>query len=472
MLKIIPPDSWDFGEAPLRIVKAAASGFRGADLTDLVKRSDAELADWVKRAIADGKKLPGELWAHAIAMGSDESVGPNRNADHWLEEDLRKDAHTFETHARAYRQHANSDPKKSYGIVKKAHYNDAMRRVELILAYNATKEAAERHNGLVADKEIEDLESNRPFDGSMSVKISHDVCRVCHNHAKTRADYCTDATCSGGGMKKHAGRTLEDGRTVSVSNHGNRFFDFSRVHRHADRTAAILGKVASHVSDVVGGAELAERLGLVEPAWLLDASAPRDVLTRIKLARDLAGVDDSPSDLDGAFRPGTVERVTFPEFTNDHERAWALTALAHEKVALSLADWLILVAGPGAEKAAAEVALAYPVVRRGLADEPNLSQLLRDAIFPVGRPMPALRAWAAKQASHALEHGPLMRRLWLAGLRPGVQPPGAAKAAASPSAGARELARRYLAYQVSFLDNLGADDPLAVECLARMGRAG
>lgn len=164
MLKVVPPDSWDFSVPPVALVKSSRAGLVGADYHALLDRSGHPLAQWVR----ENPPPPGEVYVHQIAMGSTERYGGNRNADEYSHRMLLRDHPTFEKFARAYREHRNTDPRRSYGVVRKAYYNPVVQRVELITGLNATKEAADRNGGLIADYELDDLESGRDYAVSMS----------------------------------------------------------------------------------------------------------------------------------------------------------------------------------------------------------------------------------------------------------------------------------------------------------------
>jgi hypothetical protein len=164
LTKIITPGAQDFGEPQTQQVKLSRKGLVGADLDAFVKRASIEFVDKMA-SIRFGK---GEVPVHMIAMTAGEYYGGNRNADFWSSKDLQKKHDTFVKHAKHYRDHANKNPAKSYGVVKASAYNDRMHRVELIVALNATKEAAERNGGLVADKEMEKLAKDGTYAVSMA----------------------------------------------------------------------------------------------------------------------------------------------------------------------------------------------------------------------------------------------------------------------------------------------------------------
>lgn len=196
------------------------------------------------------------------AMGAGEAWGPNRNADYFPEWSLKGDqapegvvnclkkhaAHiegntlrepcdygheTFVKHAHVYRGHQNKDPEKACGEVIASAYNEKMRRVELI---TFIKEA-------VAPDIVQRIDNGEPVAFSMGSKLPSDVCSICNNVARTRAEYCEH-------LQTKLGHILEDGRQVFSYNYFPKFFDISEVQRPADQSAWMLQKVASVVSNL------------------------------------------------------------------------------------------------------------------------------------------------------------------------------------------------------------------------------
>jgi len=170
--KIITPGSQDLGEPVAQLVKVSSRGLRGSDLDDFVKRASVQFID----KIASIKFGPGEVPIHLIALGSTEGYGPNRNGDGFREVVCKQYHPTFVKYARWFRDHCNKNPAKGRGIIKASDYNDKMRRIELLVALNGTKEAADRNGGLVADEEVEQLNRGKDIEVSMATRVSHDVC--------------------------------------------------------------------------------------------------------------------------------------------------------------------------------------------------------------------------------------------------------------------------------------------------------
>jgi hypothetical protein len=467
MNKIIPPDSWDFGEEPIKMIKLASAGLKGNDLSSFIKRSSHQLALAVKKMSFH----PGEVPIHLIAMGCDEFFSANRNADAWTKQALSSDHPTFVKLARFYRDHANKDKSRSYGVVKESYFNEPMGRVELIVALNGSKEAAHRNGGLVADQELDILESGRPLAVSMSTDVPYDVCSSCGHKASKRADYClgTDegGSCEHGGMRRKLGRSCEDGHVLRAMNPVNKFKDISKVHRGADRTAFVTGKVAS--DRIIGGAELAEMLGLNEPTWTCDFDGSNRIESEfklLKLARDLAALESSWI-IPGKWVGSLVQTPGLKSIPDNITVKDAAAALAKEGAVFPIVTWLSLTTNTPYEKCAedAQTALfaALPRAFRLLAQDENTLDLLKQSISCSEPATKFARDWASEIAPKvAFTHEHARRRLWAATLK---NTEIKAKSASSPTPAAQELTKRYAAYVVNALANREnfSDFPLTLE---------
>lgn len=186
-----------------------------------------EIKDFIEKKIKSDPKFSYILVA---ALGAGEIWGPNVNGDYFTEKEIKRCHKTFETFGHAFSHHQNKDPKTAQGKVVFSHYNDRMRRVELIIRLDREK----------APQIAKDIDSGKMWDVSMGCKVPFDVCSICNNHAKTRAEYCDH-------LKKHMTKVLPDGRQVYAINPNPRFFDISFVWVGADKTAKTLAKVASVV---------------------------------------------------------------------------------------------------------------------------------------------------------------------------------------------------------------------------------
>jgi hypothetical protein len=191
------------------------------------------------------------------ALGADEYWGQNRNGDafpQWSlkgepapaeiaamltkklpERDLRWSqpppnsygTKTFEDYAHVYSLHDNKDPDKRIGDVTAAAYNDKMRRTELIVFIMRDRDPAT----------VAQVEAGEPVPFSMGARLPFDVCAVCHNVARNRAQYCDH-------LKSMLRRILPNGQRCVALNFFPRFFDISKVRKPADPSAWSLRKVA------------------------------------------------------------------------------------------------------------------------------------------------------------------------------------------------------------------------------------
>lgn len=235
MIKLVFSNSFEFNDAFASVVPLHS---RGVDSSWLNKRASAPLFDFSKIKASDNETL-----VHLLALADGEFLGANRNGDYFPKEANQKYHKTF-LKAHYFHDHVNDDPKHSFGRVVAAAHNDKMHRVELIVAIDNNKGA----------KDLDELEKKGEFGVSMACRVPYDICSICNNKAKTRAEYCKHAS-------HMMGRILEDGRQVYVVNDHPDFFDISKVWRPADRVAYTFRKLDKAASDaIVGGAELAENL--------------------------------------------------------------------------------------------------------------------------------------------------------------------------------------------------------------------
>jgi hypothetical protein len=148
------------------------------------------------------------------------------------------------TEGRNYIHHKNRDPEYSFGKVASSCYNENMHRIELLVVSNGNSAAAKRNGGLVLPNEfLDNLEKNASVPVSMGCSISHDLCFLCNNKARTRAEYCDETTCRDPktgeyfpGCKHGLMKIASDGRIQCVDNIEPHFFDISFVGVPADRT--------------------------------------------------------------------------------------------------------------------------------------------------------------------------------------------------------------------------------------------
>lgn len=262
MRKIIELDDYfPTGEVTAQVILPWNNG-RGVDTTRISKHASVAL-DYIKNVAPE----PGKTALLLLALGAEETYGPNRNGDGFPEhpvaargkvasmgrrwfvppgEELTHHYASFETNpAHAFKHHANRDPAKASGVVKKAFWNPRMHRVELLTLVDNDK-----------DPEWVKRASDGEFvPVSMGCRIKRDVCARCGNEAPTRADYCDH-------VKFAMNQVDENGFKDYVHNPSPDFFDISRVFRPADRIGYTLKKVA-YVHEVRLAADLGAEIDLL-----------------------------------------------------------------------------------------------------------------------------------------------------------------------------------------------------------------
>lgn len=174
-------------------------------------------------------------YVHVLAMSAVEYYGPNNNGDAFYEADLRAEHPKFISGAHVFLHHLNKDPKTSIGKPIYSFYNEDMHRVELVLKLSRRDPKAA--------KILEDLKNGVQLYVSMGVKVAFDVCSICNNQAKTRAEYCSH-------LRDNMKAILPDGSKVFAYNPAPlNFFDISFVGRPADKMAFVLAKIADSSAD-------------------------------------------------------------------------------------------------------------------------------------------------------------------------------------------------------------------------------
>lgn len=449
MLKIIDYAAGpDLGQPQAALVKVSSRGLIGMDLADFAKRAGTGLLS----RLEDIDIQPGESLLHLYAMGATERTGPNRNGDGFKTAMLKAYHPTFVSNARWYRNHNNTDPAKSYGVVKASNFRDDIGCVELLVALNATKEAADRNGGLVADVEMDKLASDQEVPVSMAIKVPHDVCSWCGNKARNRSEYCSGGTCKAGGLRTKMGRVVKVGEQLHhlhADNPAGVFFDISHIFpgRQADRVAYVTGllKNAADGQMVVSGAELAEAAGLDLPRELWLPTLPPGRMR--KLAECIADA----ATVEAGFRDFAAlqDNCILPAVPGGTEKiAEALCALRNANVLLPLTGFIQLCGGCTAVKSAEIAEAVRPYLTQVFAtlrdDETLQDRLEKCAFWPADHTTPAHTKWAANLRQFAMTDRPLFIRL--AHARPLEK-----AAAVMPQSSAMELALQFALYKVAFL---------------------
>jgi len=312
------------------------------------------------------------------AMGASEYYSSNVNGDHfpetglihrpdkWLGDPLldkhaaRNWPYGFPTfyNAHPYSHHRNKDPKRAYGDVELAIWNDYMKRVELVTRID--KDKCHRFGGVgVWDR----LQAGQYVDVSMGTKVPWDLCSICadwklymealntfnpkkHRHpgiavlefhkkrkakngvgirglSVTRKDYCEHGRSS-------MNQILPDGRKVFVYNYFPRFFDISFVFIGADRIAKVMVYLSKAMGSItLPSALVAENMGLVDSdASVKIASAESKFIERLKTSAEKSALD---KEITPNLPPGKAVAVlskTEPDMPDELMRALKAVSLA------------------------------------------------------------------------------------------------------------------------------------------------
>ena len=487
LIKIIRPDPVHLNLDRRIVVPVPVSsrGLIGYDRQQMIKIACIDIVESVDRI----KTAADEPLVHVIVVGADEDYGANRNGDAFVRQVCHDYHDTFEKYAYFFRDHKNKDPKKSYGRIKKAFWNDRMKRIELLVALNGSEEAARRNDGLYADREMEKLASGRDIPVSMACRVPFDICSWCNNKAPSVEDYCfgvdEGGMCKAGGLRDNIGAIVDMGddglHQLRAMNTQPAFFDCSHVFRGADRIAFVTGqleKAASVHGGGVSSATLARELGVTLPySLLVEAGTSTQVNRMMKLAYELSEIE---TDLEegrqlasdaaaAAFSPIVQDtKVEFPQFFKE-KFAHSLRALADARVCLPLEKFIEVVADQPREKAASTaqaVGQELPgIYGRLLADGRFADRLAENPYMPAAHESSQkLRSWAEKQASSlSLAEHHVRRRTSLASLRGTTVEPARRGQSMEKTATDRgpvgQLAEHYAMYKLAFLGSLPESDP-------------
>jgi len=190
---------------------------------------------------------PNFLYLLIVALGAADFWGSNVNGDAFFEKALLQTQSPMEAmknpapytgqqmpryktfiFAKIRKHHQNKDEHPDYGHVELPVYDNAMKRVMLIVAVDRKK----------APDIVSEAEAGNPIVWSMGCKISQDICSICNKPSKKISEYCDH-------LKFQMNQVLPSGEKVFAINPTPRFFDISKVLIPADKTAFTLMKVAS-----------------------------------------------------------------------------------------------------------------------------------------------------------------------------------------------------------------------------------
>lgn len=300
---------------------------------------------------------------------------------------------------------------------------------------------------VVYNLEVEDDHSYSAYGiVSHNCRVPYDICYICGNKAKSRAQYCKHAS-------QQMCQLMEDGRVACVINDRPDYFDISRVWRNADRVAFTLQKLekAAASGSNIGGAELAELLDATDGRTKLSmfAREKRAVLSQfremMKGSTPLTGlgIDDLPDELLSDLRTCKRDDALFG-------------ALHGSGVCLSRESFFKLAGIASSGVADNEVRSAVHRILSG-EDESRDDKLVRNGAYDGEADAPisskaAAAIWAARELDSVLAadaRSKLIRKTASAAK------PRLVKLASTCSQRAEILADEYAAYLLSFARRVG-----------------
>lgn len=446
MFKYVRTSDCRFDEATSSLIKVARSGI---DRDWMEKRAGVESP--LHREFSQLTPDPKYAWVHTLAIGSHDRYGYNRNGDGWTAAELRSSHPTFLKFAHVYELHQNKDPKKAIGILKASAFNEEMSRVELIYGLDSTNPRAVPY--------IQKLARGEDQEGSMGCHVDFDVCgiRGCHKHAASPKEYCKHA-------KDHMCQILEDGQICGVMNPNSRFFDWSKVPRHADRIAFDTNFLApgtkaagAFSTSRMFSADLAKYAGLWIPAELAARDGKQRYAAKVALAGKLAEMEKEVattfSPIDTKIKDSHVEEGLKDADVDVLKKTGlpgAMAALHNAQIVLPVRDFLKLISDGDVDSGIAdEVQGALPgVFGRMAEDGEDLDADAFDGEGPGDGPLSGMLRGILP--SLGMGEGPLGRRLTITVIS------GPKKTASSPKEVVPEvesLARLYGMYKLSALSH-------------------
>lgn len=224
-----------------------------------------------------------------------------------------------------FKNHVNTDIRKSLGRVERAFWNSYMHRIELLV---------EITNRLDADL-VQRINAGEFPAVSMGCRVRWDVCAICGHRAPTRKQYC-----------EHALRMREidpvTGMLNCVLNPSPVFFDISFVFRPADRTGFMIQKVAEPYA-LYSSAYLGEKVASYEEKVALVRKLS-DI--RKEIVGDVAASRTMPElSLVRQYRQamGSKQQAPLPQETIEqlaqHPISDVVSSLASKNAALSTSDF-------------------------------------------------------------------------------------------------------------------------------------
>ncbi len=181
------------------------------------------------------------FYTRSRAVSAYEKHGLNDNGDGFEHVELASRFPTF-IGAGRYLDHANDDPKKTFGIIVDAVYHQDAGWVEVFSIYERGI-PKDDHHPMSSDELIDGIKTGKITDVSMGCLVSEAICTLCGNKATTPWEYC-------GHVLLYKGLpVMNDKSEVRIAgeiNRGVTFFELSDITTvGADRDAKHLQHFAS-----------------------------------------------------------------------------------------------------------------------------------------------------------------------------------------------------------------------------------
>lgn len=282
----------------------------------------------ISQYIQNAKPIDNLVQVLLTALGAYEFWGQNVNGDRFRVPALTHEGddygyQTFASNANYFTHHVNKDPALAKGKVLRAVWNDAGKRVELIVGIDPSLDP----EGAAMIDRGDDVTF------SMGAKVPFDVCSICGNRAKTRAEYCD--------CLRYLMNQMDpvSNRLVGADNLYPKFFDISRVLIPADKTAHMWTKVASASNPykMLGSAQLAELPAgtLNNPEYLLKKAEEQKEVAQEKLGQSKKAA------VKKATMTKRIEFKVTPEFREKLEKAVPTSKALLQEISPSVKEGII-----------------------------------------------------------------------------------------------------------------------------------
>ena len=407
------------------------------------------------------KKTPNQEDLHIIAVGAYEGTGFNRNGDAFKEKDCRKNYNYFTRSNRAvHRHHKNKPTDPKYGNIKAAAYNEAMKRIELIVGLDKDK----------CSDILHEQETTGNTNWSMASKQAYDICSWCGHKAKDDKHRCEH-------IPKNIGEINKKGEMCGMENPDPQWFEISHVKRPADRIGMSLGKIAS-IGGIVRPISQSDYLNLYGDLYIPDdillskkASDKRELLHKLSaLEKHVDAISRTkPTNSKDSYIKEHAHKISqTPSIDNDSmdslrkmEPSMVLKTLADHGIIFSPEDFSRYLFDNRLPKANIEGMKSHlPHAFQNFENDGDVTNNEKYEPDYLGKVNPDLKNLTSKlHEGHSLHEGPAVRRVMMA---PNHHPQ---HHEVTKEAADQELAKQYISYKVAALNYIDEQGELDDELM-------